>query len=173
ICVTAVSGNLDAQVDPRFGRCQYFVIVDPDTMEFEAIPNEGVGAASGAGIQAAQTIVDKGVNVLISGNIGPNAFQTLSAAGVKVVTGASGTVRDAIEMYRSGRLRETGSATVPAHAGMGGNFGMGRGRGFQAVLPYTPKREENVEGLMDRLNKLEEELKEAKKLIEELKNKRR
>ncbi len=134
ICVTATAGDLNAQVDPRFGRCQYFVIVDSETMAFEAMANEAIAAPGGAGIQAAQTMVNKGVNVVISGNIGPNAFQVLSTAGVKIATGAYGTVQEATEMYKSGKLGETGASTVAAHAGMGatapgGGFGMGMGGG--------------------------------------------
>ena len=134
ICVTATAGDLNAQVDPRFGRCQYFVIVDSETMAFEAMANEAIAAPGGAGIQAAQTMVNKGVDVVISGNIGPNAFQVLSTAGVKIATGAYGTVQEATEMYKSGKLGETGASTVAAHAGMGatapgGGFGMGMGGG--------------------------------------------
>jgi predicted Fe-Mo cluster-binding NifX family protein len=135
ICVTAVADRLDAQVDPRFGRSQYFVIVDPATMEFEARPNPALNAPGGAGIQAAQAMVNEGVNVVISGNMGPNAFQVLSAAGVKIATGAYGTVKDAIALYQTGKLTEAGTATVTAHAGMGagvgagGGLGMGRGGG--------------------------------------------
>lgn len=125
ICVSAVSGNLDAQVDPRLGRCQYFVIVDSETMKFEAIANSSQNASSGAGIQAAQTITRRGAEVVLTGNVGPNAFQALSAAGVKVVTGAFGTVREAVEKYIKGELEETGSPSVRGHYGMG----KGRGRG--------------------------------------------
>ena len=123
ICVTAVSGSLEAQLDPRFGRCTYFVIVDSETMEFEAVSNIASSSMTGAGIQAAQTIASKGVNVLVTGNVGPNAFQALSAAGIKVVTGAFGNVREVVEKYKRGELKETGSPTVRGH------FGMGRGRG--------------------------------------------
>ena len=125
ICVSAVADNLDAQIDPRFGRCPYFVIVDSETMEFEAIPNTAAGAMGGAGIQAAQTVAGRGVKVVITGNIGPNAFQTLSAAGIKIVTGALGTVREAVEKYNKGELQEIGAPTVRGHFGMG----MGRGHG--------------------------------------------
>ncbi|MHA1711627.1 MAG: NifB/NifX family molybdenum-iron cluster-binding protein [Candidatus Freyarchaeota archaeon] len=130
ICVTATAGELDAQVDPRFGRCPYFVIVDSETMRFEAIPNAAAGAMGGAGIQAAQIVVNKGINVLITGNVGPNAFQALSAAGIRIVTGAYGTVREVIEKYKRGELRETGGPTVPGHFGLG-RRGMGMGRGWR------------------------------------------
>jgi predicted Fe-Mo cluster-binding NifX family protein len=125
ICVTAIANNLDAQVDPRFGRCPYFVIVESETMKFEAIPNLSQNAPSGAGIQAAQTVTSKDAKVLITGNVGPNAFQALSSAGIKIVTGASGTVREVIERYKRGELKETSTPTVRGHHGMG----MGRGRG--------------------------------------------
>jgi predicted Fe-Mo cluster-binding NifX family protein len=113
-------------MDPRFGRCPYFVIVDSETMEFEAVPNTASGSMSGAGIQAAQTVASKGTEVLITGNVGPNAFQALSAAGIKVVTGAFGNVREVIEKYKSGGLKETSSPTVRGHFGMGGGRGRGR-----------------------------------------------
>lgn len=123
ICVSATSGNLDAQVDSRFGRCPYFVIVDSETMEFNSIVNDSSGAAHGAGIQAAQTVVNIGAKVVITGNVGPNAFNVLSATGIKIVTGASGSVKDAVEKYKNGQLKEVGNPTV------GGHFGMGRGQG--------------------------------------------
>jgi predicted Fe-Mo cluster-binding NifX family protein len=128
ICVSAVANSLDAQLDPRFGRCPYFVIVDLESMQFEAIPNNASGAMGGAGIQAAQTIAGKGVTLLITGNVGPNAFQALSAAGIKIVTGAFGTVRESVEKFKRGELRETGAPTVGGHFGMGMGRGRGRGR---------------------------------------------
>jgi len=128
ICVSAVSNSLDSPIDPRFGRCPYFVVVDSETMRFETFPNAASDAGGGAGIQAAQTIASKGAKVLITGNVGPNAFQALSAAGIKIVTGASGTVRDAVEKYKRGELTETGAPTVRGHFGMGIGRGSGRGR---------------------------------------------
>jgi len=127
VCVSAAADSLDAPIDPRFGRCPYFIIVDLETMRFEAIPNVASRAMSGAGIQAAQIVASKGVKVVITGNVGPNAFQALSAAGIKIVTGAYGTVREAIEKYKRGELREIRSPTVGGHFGMG----MGRGRGLR------------------------------------------
>jgi len=185
VCVTAMGNNLDAEVDPRFGRCQYFIFVDTDTMAFEAVENAAIAAPGGAGIQAAQTVVNKGADVLISGNIGPNAFQVLSNAGVKVATGAYGTVRDAIEMYKNGKLNVSGGSTVGAHAGMGMGMGMGGGRGMgrgmgigrgmgqsmgQGItMPPGKEEKKSLEGLEEMVNKLESELKEVKKRIEELK----
>jgi len=128
ICVSAVANSLEAQVDPRFGRCPYFVIVDSETLQFEAIPNVASGAMGGAGIQAAQAIASKGVKVLITGNVGPNAFQALSAVGIKIVTEAFGTVREVVEKYKKGELGETDALTVGGHFGMGRGRGQGRGR---------------------------------------------
>lgn len=119
ICVTSTSNNLDAQVDPRFGRCAYFLIVDSETLEFEAIANVSQDASSGAGIQAAQTIANKGATVVLTGNVGPNAFQALNAAKIDIITGASGTIKEALEKYKKGELNKTSAPTVGGHFGMG------------------------------------------------------
>jgi predicted Fe-Mo cluster-binding NifX family protein len=86
-------------------------------MAFEVVPNAAVGAMGGAGIQAAQTLAKKGVSILITGNVGPNAFQALKSANVKVVVGASGTVKEAVERYKRGELKETSFPTVKGHFG--------------------------------------------------------
>ena len=128
ICVTASGDSLDAPVDPRFGRTSHFMIVDSETMAFEAVPNMAAGAMSGAGIQAAQAIARKGVNVVITGNVGPNAFQALASAGIKTIVGAYGTVREVIEKYKRGELKETSEPTVGGHFGRRRSMGMGRGQ---------------------------------------------
>jgi predicted Fe-Mo cluster-binding NifX family protein len=126
ICITATANSLDAQIDPRFGRCAYLIIVDSETMQFEAIPNMAAGATGGAGIQAAQAVAKKDVKLLITGNVGPNAFGALSAAGIEIVTGASGTVREAVEKFKRGEFKKISEPTVDSHFGMGGKGG-GRG----------------------------------------------
>jgi predicted Fe-Mo cluster-binding NifX family protein len=131
IAVTATAASLDADIDPRFGRCQYFIIVDPETMEFEALENSGVMAGGGAGISTAQTIVGKGIEVVLTGNCGPNAYQVLSAAGIKVVTGVSGKVRDAIQNYKSSKLKVSSQPNVAGHFGMGRGMGRGRRMGWR------------------------------------------
>jgi predicted Fe-Mo cluster-binding NifX family protein len=123
ICVTATAGSLDAQIDPRFGRCAYFVIVDSETKQFETLPNTAAGVSGGAGVQAAQTIANKGVRLLITGNVGPKAFQALSAAGIEVIIGAIGSVREVIEKFKRGELEKTGAPTVDGHFGLGGRGG--------------------------------------------------
>jgi predicted Fe-Mo cluster-binding NifX family protein len=131
IAVSAMGTTLDTEIDPRFGRCQYFIIADPDTMEFEALENSGAMAGGGAGISTAQTIVGKGVEAVLTGNCGPNAYQVLEAAGVKVVTGVSGKVRDAIQNYRAGKLKASPQPNVAGHFGMGRGMGRGRGMGWR------------------------------------------
>jgi len=84
VAVSSTGNNLDAQLDPRFGRCQFFLIVNPDDMSFEALNNESAAQGGGAGIQAAQFLASQGVAVGITGNCGPNAVQPLSAAGIEL-----------------------------------------------------------------------------------------
>ena len=117
IAVSASGLNLDTEVDPRFGRCQYFIIVDPDKMEFEVVENSGALAGGGAGVATAQMIAGKGVEAVLTGNCGPNAFQVLSAAGIKVVIGVSGKVRDAVQGYKVGSLQPAPQPNVPGHLG--------------------------------------------------------
>jgi len=120
VAVSSTGQDLNALVDARFGRCQYFIIVDSETMEFEAVANPSLAAMHGAGIQTAQMVASKGATVVLTGNCGPNAFQTLSAAGVQVIVGVSGTVKDAIEKYKRGDLQASSQPSVPGHFGTGG-----------------------------------------------------
>jgi predicted Fe-Mo cluster-binding NifX family protein len=120
ICISSTGKNLDAVVDRRFGRCQYFLIVDAETMKVKTISNEATLSSGGAGIQAAQIVTKEDVGSVITGNIGPNAFQILQTAGIKVYTGAEGTIKEVIENYKKGKLKETGSANVVSHSGIGG-----------------------------------------------------
>ena len=129
VAVSATQKNLDAPIDPRFGRCGHFIIVETEDMGFDCFDNDQAALGGGAGVQSAQFISTKGAEVLITGNIGPNAMRTLSAAGIKVVTGQSGTVKQAILDYKSGKLSAVSEASVPEHFGMGGG-GRGRGSGM-------------------------------------------
>jgi len=141
IAISTTAPGLDAEVEPRFGRCQYFVIVDTETMEFEAVENTNAMASSGAGISTAQVIVSKGVQAVLTGNCGPNAFGVLDSAGINVITGVSGKVRDAVQDYKSGKYGTSSQPNVSDHFGSGGSGtgagpgsgiggGMGRGRGM-------------------------------------------
>ncbi len=129
IAVSANSPDLNTDIDPRFGRCQYLILVDPETMSFETINNTGGMGSGGAGIATAQLIAGKEVEAVLTGNCGPNAYQVLSAAGIKVVTGVSGKIKDAIQSYKSGKLQPSSQPNVAGHFGMGRGGGMGRGMG--------------------------------------------
>jgi predicted Fe-Mo cluster-binding NifX family protein len=120
ICVTSQGKDLESRVDPRFGRCACFIIVDTETLDFEAVDNVNALSGGGAGIQSGQLMNEKGVKALLTGNVGPNAFQTLKAAGIEIVTGVEGTVSGAIEKFKSGEYRPVSSASVESHFGMKG-----------------------------------------------------
>lgn len=122
ICITSQGKNLDSQIDPRFGRCSFFIIVDPESMEFEVIENYNASSSGGAGIQSGQLVSEKDVNVVLTGNVGPNAFGVLNASNIEIITGVSGVVKDAIEKYKNGDLKPIDKANVKSHFGMrGGN----------------------------------------------------
>jgi len=120
IVVTANGNDLDAQVSSFFGRCPGYVFVDTDTMEFEAVANPAVAARGGAGIRAAQFVVERSVAAVLTGNVGPNAYQVLRAANVPVYLAGEGTVRQAVEDYKAGALQAVEQPSAQAHAGMGG-----------------------------------------------------
>jgi predicted Fe-Mo cluster-binding NifX family protein len=124
VCLSSTSSDLEGRLDPRFGRCAYLLIVDTKTHHFEAVPNVAVDQTSGAGIQAAQAIADKGVRVVLTGNVGPNAFKALSAAGIEVLT-TSGSVREVLAGYEKGELEKTAGPTVDGH------FGNQNGQGWR------------------------------------------
>jgi predicted Fe-Mo cluster-binding NifX family protein len=120
VAVSAMGSTLDAAVEPRFGRCSTFVLVETDDMTFEAIENENGSLGGGAGIQSAQLMAQRGVKVVLTGNCGPNAHQTLSAAGVDVIVGCSGTVSEVIARFKSGQIHPASASNVASHSGMGG-----------------------------------------------------
>ena len=131
IAITAAQPTLDGPVDPRFGRCAYYVIVDLDTLDFEALPNPNALAMGGAGIRSAQLVASRGVEIVVSGNYGPNAVQTLNAVGVRAMGGAlAGSVRQALERFRQGALQPVTEPTVGLYSGMGVAPGAGRGLGL-------------------------------------------
>ena len=143
VAVSSSGKDLDASIDQRFGRCAYFLIIETDDMSFEVFDNESAALGGGAGIQSAQFVISKGAGAVITGNCGPKAVQTLSAAGVDVFLSVTGTVKAAVEMYKSGNLTPAGKANVAEYSGLGGQStgarrqtrtsggrtGPGRGRG--------------------------------------------
>ena len=119
VAVASTGQTLDSPLDPRFGRCVYFVIVDTPTMESTAISNPGAASGQGAGVQAAQAVANAGAEAVIASNFGPNAHQALAAGEITVCIANGGSVREAVEALRRGELQVLEQASVPAHFGMG------------------------------------------------------
>ena len=143
VVVSSDGYDLDAPASSMFGRCPTYVFVDLDTMEFEAVDNPAANAAGGAGIRAAQYVIEKGVQAVLTGNVGPNAFEVFRSAAVPVFVVPAGTVRQAVEAYKAGTLQSSGGANVSAHAGMRG----GRRRSAMATpaAPTIDKEKEVAE----------------------------
>ncbi|MFA5015678.1 MAG: NifB/NifX family molybdenum-iron cluster-binding protein [Actinomycetota bacterium] len=119
VAITSSGPTLQSNVDPRFGRCPYYIIYDTEDGSFKAVENKSSLAAGGAGIQAAQNISNIKVEAVVTGNVGPNAFRVLSAASIKIYSGATGSVKDAIEKFKNGEYKETTGPDVGSHFGMG------------------------------------------------------
>lgn len=181
IAISSTGENLDSQLDPRFGRCAYYLVVDSDDMSFEVYPNESAATGGGAGIQAAQFLASKGVQAVITGNCGPNAVDTLKAAAIELFAGEQGTVRDVVKKLATGNLKPADEPTVGSHFGMGAGTGirrgggtgrgmggrMGMGRGSQTVGNRSgkDKKEDNISGndelknLKDQADRLNQQIK--------------
>jgi len=116
IAITATGQEMSSNVDPRFGRAKFFMVVDIETNEAVAHDNaQNLNAAQGAGIQAGETVARLGVTVVVTGNVGPKAFRILNAAGIKVYLAGAGTVADAIQKFKAGELPEASDANVEGH----------------------------------------------------------
>ena len=116
IAVTSTGNDLDSPVDERFGRAAYFIIFNTDDESFEAVDNSAnVAASHGAGGQAAQTIADKGVEWLLTGHVGPRAYATINSAGIKISSGASGTVREVLKRFKDGEFTPSSGSDVGGH----------------------------------------------------------
>lgn len=118
ICITAQGNGPEAQVDPRFGRCAYFIITDTEGSAFEAVQNPNTRGTGGVGVQSGQFLSERGVEAVLTGNVGPNAFRTLQSAGINIYTGVSGTVKEALERYRKGDMKPDDEAGAGPKAGM-------------------------------------------------------
>jgi predicted Fe-Mo cluster-binding NifX family protein len=194
IVVSAQGDTLDAPASPVFGRCPTYVFVDTETMQFEAVPNPAMNQGGGAGIQAAQFVVERGAQAVLTGNLGPNAFDVLQAAGIPGYLVPEGTVRQAVEAFKAGRVQPMGGANVAAHAGMGGGAGLGAGRGmgrgmgrgtgrgmgmgggFRPATPAQPGPEPPPESelaqLRETLKSLRQQLAETMERIDQLEKER-
>lgn len=118
IAVSTTGNTLESMMDQRFGRAAFFLIVDSETMNFEAFDNTAAASAGGAGITSAQTVIDKGVEAVITGNVGPNAMSVLNAAEIAIYRGVSVSVKQNIEEFKKGALERIDNA-VASHFGMG------------------------------------------------------
>jgi predicted Fe-Mo cluster-binding NifX family protein len=136
IAVSTTGHDLLARLDPRFGRCSYFLIIDPDTMEYDVFDNEHAALGSGAGVQAAQFVASKGAGAVITGHCGPKAMDVLVAGGIQVFAEQDGSINDVVSAYKNGNLTPTTVATSGVHAGMGGRRGAGRGMGRSQAGRY-------------------------------------
>ncbi len=119
IAITSNGTNLEADVDPRFGRCPYFIIYDTDTNAFESMINEASLEGGGAGIQAGQLMKGKGVEIILTGNMGPNASSVLNAANIGFIVGVSGKVNEVIKKFMAREYQTVKSSNVESHFGMG------------------------------------------------------
>ncbi|MBD3390848.1 MAG: dinitrogenase iron-molybdenum cofactor biosynthesis protein [Chitinivibrionales bacterium] len=117
VAVTSKGNTIDSEVDPRFGRCRWFCIVNTDDMTFQAVQNANASVGGGAGVQSGQLMATHDVACVLTGNCGPNAFSTLEAADIQVITGVSGTVREAVEQFKAQSLTPSSKANVARHYG--------------------------------------------------------
>jgi predicted Fe-Mo cluster-binding NifX family protein len=138
IVVSSQGETLDALASPVFGRCPTFVFVDSETMSTEAVPNPAMSQGGGAGIQATQFVVNQGAEAVLTGNLGPNAFDVLQAAGVPGYLVGGGTVGQAVAAFNAGQLQAMTAANVAAHAGMGGGRGKGTRSGGRRGMGMGP-----------------------------------
>lgn len=141
VAVTSTGPTLDDQVEARFGRCSYFLIVDTNSMEFEAVRNPNFALGGGAGIQSAQMMAEKSVSHVLTGNCGPNAFRVFGEASVQVVVGVVGPVREAVEQFKAGEFASAGAPNVASHFGVeaGGQPGEALDAGFDNSLTCAPR----------------------------------
>jgi predicted Fe-Mo cluster-binding NifX family protein len=186
IAISATQPNLEGEVEPRFGRCRYFIIVDPETSEFEALENPNVESPSGAGVATGQFVASQGVREVLTGSLGPNAQKILAAAGIKTYTGVSGKIHDILEAYKKGQLRpatesDIGQGRCGGGRGMGRRMGPGAGYmpgGFSGPRPGptipgpTTSREEEIAHLKNQTHLLSQELVEIKRRLDLLEKSR-
>jgi predicted Fe-Mo cluster-binding NifX family protein len=172
IAVSAQGDTLESPTSPVFGRSTSYVFVDSETMTFEAVPNPAMSQGGGAGIQAAQLVVNRGAQVVLAGNLGPNAFDVLDAAGVRAYLVPEGSVRQAVEAFKAGRLQPIEAANAAAHAGVQSRPDRSRPVGTRAPVSAAPgpqpARASELEALRETLRSLRRQLAETMEKIEEL-----
>ena len=166
IVVTANGSGLNVPASPVFGRCPAYVFVDTESMQVEAAENPAIAASGGAGIQAAQFVIERGAQAVVTGNVGPNAFDVFQSAGVPVYLFGGGTVREAVEAYEAGRLEAVSGANAQA----GGGMGRGARSAFSSSSPVSPSltREEEIATLKETIGGLREQLAEVMEKLDGL-----
>lgn len=170
IAVSAEGEDLDTPVNPVFGRCANFILVNPDTLEFEVLDNPAAGAGGGAGIQAAQFIIEHGARAVLTGNVGPNAFEVFKAANVPIyMVQPNLTIRQAVERFQRGELQSAAGANVGAHAGM--RRGQ-RGKTAAVMTEEGRGRSEEIERLRRTAADLRRQLADVMAQIEKLEESR-
>jgi len=156
VIVTAQGADLNAPVSSRFGRCPTFISVETDTMAHTALPNPAMSASGGAGVQAAQFIVQQGAQALLTDNVGPNAMQVLQAAGIPIYAIGDGTVGEVVRAFKAGQLTAIARPTVPEHTGM------------KPARPEHNAREHEIAALREQAVSLRRELAQIIDRIEKL-----
>lgn len=157
IAVTSNGADLSAPASPVFGRCPMLAFVDTETMAFEARENPALEAPGGAGIRAAEYIAEQGAEALVTGNVGPNAFQVLEAAGIPVYLHQGGSVRQVVEAFIDGKLERAGAATAAEHGGMERPSREISNQSAPAALGNGPRAEE-IAALKAQVRELREQL---------------
>jgi len=174
IALSTVEGRLEAEMDPRFGRAAYFLIVDPENLQFEAIPNPNVNARGGAGIQSAQLVLEKGAEVVITGSCGPNAFRVLQAAGISIYEGGHGTAKQMIQNWKDNKLPQT---QQPHHIPMEGKRQIYQSRAEQNKSTASNERKADEKAqhkaeialIKEEIGNMEQRLTELNRKLEEMK----
>ena len=118
LAISSTGETCDSEVDLRFGRCEYFMLYDDESKKYESLKNGARLAGGGAGVQAAESVVNSGAKVVLAGDVGPKAFDVLNAAGVLVAAGVSGTVKKVVEKYIAGEISVSQEPSVDAHHGL-------------------------------------------------------
>ncbi len=165
ICLPADENNENSMVSPSFGRCPYYAFYDTELNKFNIMPNPAANAMGGAGIQASQFIANKGAKVALTVNMGPNSGEVLTSAGVKIIIGVTGTLRDAVERFKRGEFSEKEGRKVvfsePKHNHPHNEIS-------ENIPPDLSKE---IKSLNETIEVLSEKTKELLKRIENLENK--
>lgn len=162
VAVSASGQDTEAALDPRFGRCSFFLIIDSDDLSFDVIANHSAALSGGAGIQSAHFLATKDVSAVITGSCGPYAVRTLSEAGIDVYLGHTGTIKDLIQRFKQGKLTPASVANVETHPGMGPGGARGRNQSSNTkhAKDSTTYDRDELKSLKRRVDRLTKEVKE-------------